>query len=215
MRIDRLPEALLDFLAPRSCAFCGTACNEVEGNLCAGCLEDLPFSEAAVRPAVANLSTLVAVLGYEFPVDAAIKAFKFQRKSYYASAFAEVLLLARYSLPRDIDAVLPVPLHWLRRARRGYNQAEEIARPVAKALGLPIIRNVRRARSTPFQSGLDAAERARNLRDAFVVRRALPFDHVLVVDDVITTGATLESVARALRAAGVEKVSALCLASAG
>ena len=214
MRIDRLPEALLDYLAPRSCAFCATPCNEVEGNVCAGCLDDLPFNEPAVRPPGANLSTLVAVLGYEFPVDAAIKAFKFQRKSYYASAFAEILLLARYSLPRDIDAVLPVPLHWLRRARRGYNQAEEIVRPVAKALGLPIIRNVRRARSTPFQSGLDAAERARNLRGAFVVRGPLTFGHVLLVDDVVTTGATLDVLAAVLRKQGVESVSALCLAMA-
>lgn len=190
-------------------------CNEVEGSLCAGCLNDLPFNEPAERPPGANLDTLIAVLRYEFPVDAAIKAFKFQRRSYYASAFGELLLLARYCLPHDIDAVLPVPLHWFRRARRGYNQAEEIARPIATALALPIIRNCRRARSTRFQSGLAAADRARNLRDAFAVRGTLTYDHVLIVDDVITTGATLDSIATALRSAGVDRVSALCLASAG
>lgn len=215
MRLDRLGASLLDLLAPRNCAFCGEVCNIVEGNLCAGCLDDLPFNEPARVPVAGDLYSLVAVLNYEFPVDAAIKAFKFQRKSFYASAFAEVLLLARYMVPTDIDAVLPVPLHWWRKARRGYNQADEIARPLAKALGIPLIRCVRRSRATPFQSGLDAAQRAKNLEQAFKVRGRISYRHVLIIDDVITTGATLDTITRVLREAGVECVSALCLAKAG
>ena len=206
---------LLDLLAPRSCAFCAALSNSIEGNVCAGCLDDLPFNEPANAPAPGKLDSLTAVLRYEFPVDAAIRAFKFQRRSFYASAFAELLLLARYVLPRDIDALLPVPLHWLRRARRGYNQADEIAAPLSRSLGVPVIRNVRRVRATPFQSGLDAAERARNLRRAFAVRGDLPYRHILIVDDVITTGATLDTLATVLRRAGTERVSALCLAKAG
>lgn len=215
MRLDRLGASLLDFIAPRNCAFCGESCNLAEGNVCAGCLDDLPFNEPARVPVAGRVNNLIAVLNYEFPIDAAIKAFKFHRRSYYASAFAEILLLSRYMLPTDIDAVLPVPLHWWRRARRGYNQADEIARPLTKSLGVPIVRNVRRTRATPFQSGLDAAERARNLRHAFKVRGEPPYRHVLIIDDVITTGATLDTIARVLRQAGVERVSALCLAKAG
>ena len=213
MRWNRLGAALLDILAPRSCAFCGEECNAAEGNLCAGCLDELPFSHPV--PALSPLHSLTAVLNYEFPIDAAIKAFKFHRRSYYASAFAEILLLARYTLPPDIDAVLPVPLHWWRKARRGYNQADEIVRPLVKVLGVPVIRSVRRTRATPFQSGLDAAERAKNLQRAFAVRGELSYRHVLIVDDVITTGATLETIARVLLKTNVKRVSALCLAKAG
>lgn len=215
MKLDRAFAALLDVLAPRNCAFCGATCNTVEGSICAGCLDDLSFNNPPSSPQPGKLQTVTAVLRYEFPVDAAIKAFKFHRKLFYASAFAEVLLLARPILPGDVDALLPVPLHWWRKARRGYNQADELAAPLARSLGLPIIRNVRRVRSTPFQSGLDAAERARNLRHAFAVQGKLPYQHILIVDDVITTGATLETLAAVLQQAGVQRVSALCLAKAG
>lgn len=215
MNVRRLMERTIDFLAPRHCVFCGVDCEGIEGNLCIGCLEDLPWCEPPVSPVPGKLDSVVSVLNYEFPVDVAIKAFKFQRKLYYASAFSEILLLARSIIPSDIDAVLPVPLHWWRKARRGYNQADEISGLLAKSLAVPRIRNVRRRRATPFQSGLDAAERARNLRRAFRVKGSLPYQHILIVDDVVTTGATLESIAVVLKRSGVERVSALCLARAG
>ena len=80
----------------------------------------------------------VAPLAYEFPVDAAIKALKFQRRLYYAPAFGELLCKACALLPDDIDAIVPVPLHWRRRWFRGFNQAHEIGKLVAKKLGVPI-----------------------------------------------------------------------------
>ena len=104
--------------------------------------------------------------------------------------------------------------HWRRRWFRGFNQAVEIARPVAKCLGVPIVGNVHRKRATPFQSGLSARERAKNLRSAFVVRGVLPFQHVLIVDDVITTGTTVRQLASAMKRAGVKKASAMALARA-
>jgi predicted amidophosphoribosyltransferase len=102
-----------------------------------------------------------APLAYEFPVDAAIRLFKFHRKLHYASAFGELLCAAAADLPADIDALLPVPLHWLRHGIRGFNQAAEICRPLQKASGLPVLRNVSRIRRTPYQSGLGARERGR------------------------------------------------------
>jgi len=114
----------------------------------------------------------------------------------------------------DIDGVLPVPLHWRRRWFRGFNQAHEIAKPVAKKLGVPIVSNVRRKRATPFQSGLSARERAGNLRSAFAVRGELSCEHVLIVDDVITTGTTMRQLARVVLRAGAVRVSALTLARA-
>ena len=154
------------------------------------------------------------MLNYEFPIDVAIKRFKFDKKLYYGPAFVEILRRALLHLPPDIDGVLPVPLHWFRKARRGFNQALEIAKPLAVELYVPIAKGVIRRRATPFQSGLGAEERARNLSHAFAVTKPLDCQHVLIVDDVITTGSTTEMLARALQKSGVERVSALCLARA-
>ena len=181
--------------------------------MCAGCHDDLPWIEA-MQPAK-PLYVAVAPLAYEFPVDAAIKALKFRRRLWYGPALAQ--LACRYidALPPDIDALLPVPLHWRRKWWRGFNQAHEIARPVARQLGVPLIDCVRRARATRPQSGLSAGERQRNVQGAFVVRGHCRARHVLIVDDVITTGVTIAQLARAVLDSGADRVSALAVARAG
>ncbi len=214
MESDSLLARLIDVFAPRRCVFCGFVCDGDEGHICAACFEDLPWIATPVSFERPPFAYAIAMLDYRFPVNAAIRRFKFDRKLFYGPAFGEVLLRALPMLPDTVDAVLPVPLHWLREARRGFNQAREIALPVAKALGVPFVRNVRRRRRTPFQSGLGAPERARNLDGAFAVRGPLAFDHVLVIDDVVTTGATLETLGKTLRQAGARSVSALCVARA-
>lgn len=199
---------------PLRCVFCGTRTRQEERYICDGCSNDLPYIESPPPTAGSPLEFDIAPLAYAFPVDAAIKAFKFGRKVYYAPAFAELLCAASEMLPIDIDAVLPVPLHWQRQWSRGFNQALEIARPVARLRGVPLIHDVARKRATPFQSGLKARERAGNLHAAFVVRGTLPYRHVLIVDDVITTGATVNELARAVLQGGADMVSALALARA-
>ena len=114
--------------------------------------------------------------------------------------------------PENIDALLPVPLHWRRQAMRGFNQAAEICESLRGLLDVPIINGVTRIRATPYQSGLGAEARRRNLSGAFRVQRRLSARHVLIVDDVVTTGATCERLASALIRAGVERVSVLALA---
>ena len=206
---------ILDFLAPRSCVFCGEPGKAGEQSICTECFADLPWNETPVSPTPGIFEASIAMLHYSFPIDVAIKALKFRRKLFYAPAFAEILSAAQPLLPPDIDAVLPVPLHWRRKATRGFNQATEFARPIAKSIGAPLVRNVRRKRATPFQSGLDAPERARNLRSAFVITRPETHVHVLIVDDVVTTGATALALARRLLSSGVTKVSVLAVARAG
>ena len=206
---------ILDFLAPRRCAFCGIPARKGEKSICTACYSDLPWNESPVSLVPVDFECSIAMLHYAFPADAAIKALKFNRKLFYAPALAEVLCTARPLLPKDIDTVLPVPLHWRRKATRGFNQAVEIARPVASLLGVPILRGVYRRKATPFQSGLTATERARNLRQAFRTNNKLSRSHVLIVDDVITTGATVKSLARTLRSSGVSRVSSLAVARAG
>ena len=202
-------------IMPLRCVFCGSRTRQPERYLCAGCDTDLPRIESPPPPVSSPLEYDIAPIAYEFPIDAAIKALKFKRRLFYGPALAELLCRECEQLPDDIDAVLPVPLHWRRRWFRGFNQADEIAAPVARYLGVKLIRSVRRVRSTPFQSGLSASERAKNLRRAFVARRNLSHRHVLIVDDVITTGTTTRKIARVLKRAGVEKVSALAVARAG
>lgn len=206
--------ALDKLVMPVRCVFCGTKTTEFERFVCEGCEEDLPRIPSPPPVAGSPLEVDVAPMAYAFPVDAAVKALKFKRRLFYAPGLAQLLLAAIHELPGDIDAVQPVPLHWRRRWLRGFNQALEIGRPVAKRLGMPLISSVQRKRATPFQSGLSARERASNLRSAFVVRGSLQYQHVLIIDDVITTGATVRQIARVLKHAGVERVSALAVARA-
>jgi ComF family protein len=157
---------------------------------------------------------VVAPLRYEFPVDAAIKALKFRRKLHYAPALASLLHEHVGKLPHGIDAVLPVPLHWRRQMRRGFNQAEELRRALAPDLALPVLRQARRTRSTPYQSGLAARARQANLHGVFRLRGTIDARHVLIIDDVVTTGATCGQLAVVLRNAGVGEVSVLAIARA-
>lgn len=207
-------QAVENAVMPLRCVFCGTRTEHPEVYICTGCNGDLPRIDSPPPPVSSPLEFDVAAVAYEFPADAAIKALKFQRKLFYGPALAELLCCECDSLPDDIDAVLPVPLHWRRKWFRGFNQAVEIALPVAKYLEVPVIRNVRRRRATPFQSGLSARERAKNLRGAFMVRGQIPWRHVLIIDDVITTGTTVRQLAKVLRNAGARTVSVLAVARA-
>ena len=206
----RIGTSVEQVVAPNACAFCGDALAVQAPPVCEGCFADLPW----VRPRF-SLEPFVAALApleYAFPVDAAIKRLKFQRKLFYAPAFVRLLEPAIPGLPDDVDALLPMPLHWRRQAFRGFNQAGEISRGIARATGLPTISNVVRRRPTAYQSGLPAAQRRRNLRQAFRVKGDVPWRHVLIIDDVITTGETCRELAREILGAGVKRVSVLAVA---
>ena len=219
---------------PERCAFCGTRSRAAEYGLCDGCRSDLPWLEHAcercAEPLPAALpsgvfcgacqnrpspvSMTVAPLRYAFPVDAGLKALKFRRKLHYAPMFARLLQQALWQSRDDFDALLPVPLHWRRQAVRGFNQATEIGGPLAGSIDIPLLRGVIRLRPTAFQTGLSARDRNRNLRHAFKVRRVVTARHVLIVDDVVTTGATTRHLATELLRSGVEKVSVAAVARA-
>lgn len=196
----------------RRCVFCGGRCGLHEPHVCSGCLDDLPWRATLLAADLAPCEISAALFDYAFPVDAALKALKFRRRLDYVPAFAGLLANVHCDLPGDIDALLPVPLHWRRHARRGFNQAVALCRNLHSVTGLPLLTNVQRRRATPFQSGLAAAARGANLRAAFNVHGRITARHVLIVDDVITTGATCCELASAALAAGAEKVSALAVA---
>ena len=105
------------------------------------------------------------------------------------------------------QALLPVPLHPNRWRERGYNQALELARPIAQRLGIRLLPNaLQRLRDTPQQAQLALPQRQRNIRAAFAVPQALALQHIAIIDDVMTTGSTANEIARVLRAAGVKRV---------
>jgi ComF family protein len=219
---------------PAACVFCGAKRALRQKAICDDCYVELPWIDNACARCANPVATrlpdgvycaacqlnpppfiaAIAPLTYTFPVDAAIKAMKFRRKLFYVPAFAHILTNAAQQMPADIDGVLPVPLHWRRHAMRGFNQAAEMSKRLQRDAHLQLVRNVIRRRATSYQSGLAAAHRRRNLEAAFLVRGTLDARHVLIVDDVITTGETCRQLAQVLLDAGVNKVSVLAVARA-
>ena len=149
-----------------------------------------------------------AAFAYRFPLDRLLPRLKFHGDLAAGRLLAGAMAVAFADLPAP-GALVPVPLARARLRQRGYDQALELARPLARSLGLPLLPDgLHRVRDTEAQSRLDAIGRRRNVRGAFAAGRGGLPDHVALVDDVMTTGATLHAAALALRRAGVRRVDA-------
>ncbi|MGA2590535.1 MAG: ComF family protein [Bryobacteraceae bacterium] len=148
---------------------------------------------------------------YEGTLRKLIPLFKDHGMRRLARPLSDLLAAA---LPRDrqFDAVTPVPLHWRRRWQRGFNQSELLARAIARRRGIPLIRALRRGAATQAQAGLSNAQRRENVAAAFRSRRRVAGLRILLIDDVMTTGATAGACARALKKAGAKSVSLAALA---
>ncbi len=162
----------------------------------------------------------LAALVYRFPVDRLVCRLKFNRDLSCVPILADELLdtVCRSDGERP-DLIAPVPLHRSRHFSRNFNQADLLARRLGRALGLPVhSRLLARTRRTAAQSGLDAGQRRRNIRGAFVCREQRSIDlagkHVALIDDVMTTGATLAECCRTLRRAGAATSSVWVVARA-
>ena len=178
--------------APR-CPRCALA--SPRGAVCGRCLSQPPDYDATD-----------AALSYDFPADALIHAFKFRGELALASLFSN-LLSQKITSGCAVNLVVPVPLSARRLRERGYNQAVELARPLAVAARARLELDLcERTRDAPPQTELPWAERGRNVRGAFRCTRSLAGASVAVVDDVMTTGATLNEIASTLKAAGAARV---------
>ncbi|QWT19785.1 ComF family protein [Bacillus sp. NP157] len=217
------------FVFPPRCLLCGAAgAGGIE--LCLGCTAALPLNSHACprcalprRPLSSSSCEACArrlppwrsawvPFRYAWPLDLLEARFKFGGNLVAGKVLAHRWIAAGPppSLP---DAIVPVPLHVARLRQRGFNQALELVKPVAKHFGVPLApRLLRRVRMTEAQSDLDAEARATNVRGAFVARPGSLPTHVAVVDDVMTTGATLAACVEALHAAGVQRVDVWALA---
>ncbi len=150
-----------------------------------------------------------AVFDYAFPLDRLLPRLKFHGDFAAGRVLARCMAERCASLPRP-EAIVSIPLHRTRLRQRGYDQALELAKPLARTLQIPLLADaLHRSKTTTAQSRLDADARQRNLRDAFIVASdaAMPA-HIVLLDDVMTTGATLHAAACALRHAGVRRVDA-------
>ena len=154
---------------------------------------------------------------YEGSLREIVHAFKYQGRRGLATPLSEMMRTAGATMLTDADLLVPVPLHVWRRIRRGFNQADDLAR----RLDVPVLHALMRARPTVPQTGLTAAARRRNVRHAFTMslvkrgaRQRLEGRIVVLVDDVRTTGATLDACASVLKGAGAAEVRALTVARA-
>ena len=186
------------------CAACDAELPRLAGPRCPRCALDSPRGEVCGRclSEPPHYDATVAALAYEFPADALVHSLKFRGELVLAEHLGAIL--GRCIAAQDVDSVIAVPLSADRLRSRGYNQAVEIARHVARRsvdLDLCV-----RERDTPAQMDLPYAERRRNVRGAFRCTRALPGASVAVVDDVMTTGETLNEIAHQLKKAGAARV---------
>jgi ComF family protein len=197
------------------CERCRAGIRRLQEPLCPRCGAEVESLAACpCRGRLRALRRLRAAAAYEGPLERAIHRFKYERWRALARPLAS-LLEDRLAVDGPAAACLvAVPLHPARRAARGYNQSELIARELARSLRLDLpLRGLRRVRDTPPQVGLDRLRRHHNVAGAFSWHGPpLQGEAVLLVDDVATTGATLEACARALRAAGSGSVTGMTLA---
>lgn len=221
--LDRLLAALL----PHRCLLCSGVAHGID--LCRACAGELPRNDRCCHRCALPLAVPAELCGhcqrrlppweaawapfvYGWPLDRLETRFKFSAD--LAAGRVLATLWSRQPAPVLPDLIVPVPLHRARLRRRGYNQALELARPLARALGVPVGAQVlQRHRATAPQSERDARARRANVRGAFAVSPGVRAPaHVAVLDDVMTTGATLEACTRALRRAGVRRVDVWALA---
>ena len=233
IRVD-IVGALGRWLWPARCALCSQP-GQPGLDLCQGCEADFPLNDNAcehcAEPLPRELTPPVlcgaclrrppafdacfAPFRYAFPVDRLIQGLKYRRELCYGRVLGQ--LLARHLSHRGTrpDIVIPVPLGLRRYRERGFNQARELALPTCNSMRLSLRSDlVVRHRETREQAGLDRTERRKNTRKAFALVAPLHARHVAIVDDVVTTGSTVNELSKLLRTAGAEWIEVWAIARA-
>lgn len=212
-----LPEsALMQKTGSPLCEACADSMRPRKGGYCSRCglifadesLPPAPCADCLKTPPPWDSLTFVTV--YQSELRHGMLRFKFHGALEQGAVLGELLAVRCLENKEAIgtpDAVIPVPLHHKRLHERGYNQTLELARPVAAALGVPLMQHLlRRTAATPHQIGLSKEQRNRNLQGAFAADDAARGKSVLLVDDIMTTGATIQAAVQCLRAGGADAV---------
>lgn len=189
------------------CFYCATPLGFSTQSACGACLKrPLPFH---------NLCILFT---YTEIIKKLVTGLKFQQRLIYAHILGTLLaekISSQYQTEKLPDIIIPVPLHKSRLYERGFNQAIELARPISKKFNIPIeYRRCKRVVNTVAQSKLPANQRAKNVISAFIAHQDLAYQHVALLDDVMTTGHTLIEMSRALYDVGVKRIDVWCCARA-
>lgn len=218
--------SLVARVLPQDCSLCGLPADD--GPLCAACTAGLPRHGPGVCPRCGDTSrsdetcgrclrdsphfdATAAAFVYAFPIDRLEQRFKYAGALHLASWWAGQMIHAGLRLGGEL--MIPMPLHPLRLRERGYNQALEICRHLAPRLGIRLAGELcERIRSTPSQASLDRDARQTNVRGAFSCRADLTGKRIVIVDDVMTTGASMNELARTLKLHGAASVVALAAA---
>jgi ComF family protein len=233
---EKVFRGLFELVFPDDCRVCAQPLHEISRiPVCRRCLNDCspliaefycvscrtPFLNrfpldddgrcALCRLGLNGFDAVYSYGSYEGSLRRLIHLFKYGGVQPLAGVFGKFLALA---LPREesFDLIIPMPLHWTRRWQRRYNQAALLAREISKRWNVPVKSVARRRRATAPQAGLTHAKRRDNVAGAFSVKQKLDGLHVLLVDDVLTTGASASACARALKRAGADRVTVLALA---
>jgi ComF family protein len=234
--VKRAVCGLFELVFPDDCRVCGESLREISRiPVCGRCLREpeplnaeffcascrtpflnrFPLDEngqcALCRLGVSGFDAVYSYGSYDGALRKLIHLFKFGGVQPLSGVFGNWMAIA---LPREeqFDLIVPMPLHWLRRWQRRYNQAGLLAREISRRWNVPVKNAAKRRRATAPQAGLTNSKRRLNVSGAFSAKGRLDGLHVLLVDDVLTTGATAAACARALKRAGARRVTVLALA---
>jgi len=208
--LKKLYTLLLDLVFPLECI----ACSAPDTLLCDRCERSIPIRNRHIQKPTKHLDMLVICSTYKNDtLKAIITRFKYSGIAALSPPLVRLLVNGYRALPHRMPlSAIPIPLHKRKERIRGYNQSELLARALSEKIGLPIDTNLVRIRYTPQQSKRSREERLRNVENAFRYVGEKAPRHVLLIDDVTTTFATLESAARELKRRGAKSVDALVLA---
>lgn len=206
---------ILDFLFPSSCVLCGGHA-EIEGVLCKLCSDNLYMNFSAVGDIPEPLEFVFALAPFDESHRMLIHIFKYDGVVSAGRFLGRRLgeCVAKNREIGEFDLLVPVPLHRERCRERGYNQAEVIAKCVSEISGIPYSADiVSRSRATKSQTKLSRSERIQNVAGAFEIKnpQMVMGKSIMIVDDVVTTGATVSEIARTLISAGASRVGAICI----
>lgn len=219
-------DALLNKLFRQSCVLCGAKANG-KISLCLNCLEDLPRAPNPQCPQCGlgtngetcgnclnnapHYDKTHALFSYTYPVDRIIQHYKYNNALFLSRTFG--LLLKDGMIESDIDLIIPMPLHPNRMQARGFNQSLEMGKVIAKHRNLKLdTTSCSRIKNTPPQSSLKPKDRIKNMNGAFDCQGTMSGMHIVLIDDVMTTGASLNALAKTLKQAGATKVSCYVIA---